>query len=282
MSDPTSRALRAAQRVWRSASSDHLSLVAAGVAFYALLSLFPALGFGVALYGLVADSNDVLRALEVVRGVVPGDAYALLTDQLIRISEGPDTALSVGAVVGLALALWSANRGTKALLSGMNIAYDEAERRGFVELNLVSLALTALIAVSGCLAIGGFTLVHTWVPDTLTKTPVWRSGQGLVLWVVAQGLLGILYRFGPNRRRPAWRWVSVGAVLASVAGVAASLVFSAYVEHFANYNQTFGALGGVAITMTWFWLAAFVVLLGAEIDAEIDRAPATPALREVA
>ncbi len=257
----------ATRRVVRSVASDNLSLVAAGVAFYTLLALFPAAVVVVAVFGLVADSSTAIAAVYEFDQLLPTAATELATEQLVRIADSNDSWLSTGALTGLAVAFWSANRGTKSLITGLNVSYDEQEERSLIHLNLLAFAMTI-----------GLLLLFAALATFATTTASWSDPTGLLTaarWGVAlvalHASLATLYRFGPDRRQPRWPWIGIGTVLASLGCVLTSFGFSIYVDYFDAYNETFGTLAGVAITLTWLWANAFVVLCGAEINAELEH-----------
>ena len=261
-------------RVWQSIGDDHISLVAAGTAFFWLLAIFPALTAFVSLYGLVADPATIGGHVEAMRGVVPEAGIELIATQLTRIVEQGDTAHGVTFLIGLAAALWSANAGMKSLFEAMNVAYDEDETRGFVWRTILSLGLTlgamvvlvlfivAIAVVPAVIAILGLQGASGWLVSLLR----WP----LVL-VLAGLALGVLYRVGPSREPPQWRWVTPGSAFASAALLVASMLLSWYLSNFADYNETYGSLGAVIGLMMWFWISAQVILIGAELDAELEH-----------
>lgn len=247
---------------------DNLALVAAGVAFYGLLALFPALATAVSVYGLVADRRDVAKAAEAMRGVVPNDVQQMILEQLAAITDGDQGALSVGALVAFGVSVWSANKGTKALFTGLNIAYREREDRNVILLNLFSLLGTLITVIAIGFGVGVLAMLPTlqgW-GGTAVRGVHWG-----MLTVGMLGFITALYRYGPSRRHAKWRWLSLGAIIATVLWTVGSVLFSIYVEAFGSYNETFGTLGGVVITLTWIWMSAFVILFGAEINAELEH-----------
>ena len=261
-------------RVKTEMAQDNLSLVAAGVAFYALLALFPAIAAVVSIYGLVADPQTVEQQLQSVSHILPQEARSIVEEQLKRVTASGSTALGLGAIVSLLLAIWSANKGTQSLITALNIVYDEDEKRGFIWLNVISLGLTVgmflflivcLVAIAGLPALIG----NLGLPEVVRQLAVWLRWPILgVAFVVA---LAMLYRFAPRRDEPRWRWVSWGAVVATVLWLIASGLFSWYVSNFGSYNETYGSLGAVAVLMMWLWLSALIVLLGAELNAEMEH-----------
>ena len=257
---------------WREFNADAIPATAAGAAFFALLSLFPALGVFASLYGLVGDVGVARQQIASLAGVLPQGAVSVLSDQLLRLAATPPTSLGVAFVATLATSLWSANAGTKALLAGLNTAYKAKEQRRFFALKGVSLAFTIgaiALAVLGVAAVAA-------MPTVLAATP-WRGfhGLGLLRWpgvmLVVLAALSMLYRYGPSRRRARRRWITPGALVAALAWMAMSVLFSIYVEQFGRFDRTYGALGAVAGLMTWIWLSFVVVLFGAELNAEFER-----------
>lgn len=261
-------------RVWEQIGSDNLSLVAAGVAFYSLLAVFPALAAMVMIYGLFADPAEVQAQLAPLQDVIPTDAFNILNTQLSAVAAKGAQPLGFGLVLTLGLSLWSATAGIKALFTAMNIAYEEQERRNFFMLNAVSVLLTilgiafmliALALIAAVPAAADFLGIEGWP----------KAGLLLLRWV---GLalffmvaLAILFRFGPSREAARLRWITPGAIVATVLWIIGSVAFSFYVQNFASYNKTFGSLGAVVVLLMWFYLTSFIVCLGAELNAELEH-----------
>lgn len=261
-------------RTKEAAKADNVPLLAGGVAFFALLALVPGLVALVSLYGLVADPTEVERQVRDLLGAAPQEVRELIRSQLRSIIEGSDTGIGIGATVGIVLALYSASSGMKHLVSAINAAYDEDETRKFVKLRLVALTLTfgavAFLAVT-------FAIV-TLLPALLRGTALGGTAQWVITvlrWpALAAAMvvgLGVLYRFAPDRDEPRWRWVSVGAVAATVLWVVASIGFSVYAANFGRFNETYGSLGAVIVTMLWLFITAYVVIGGAELNSEVER-----------
>lgn len=252
---------------------DDVSLLAAGVAFYALLALVPALVALVSLYGLVADPADIERNVDDALAAAPTEVGDLVKSQLASIVDSSASGLRVGALAGLAVALWSASSGMKNLMAAVNRAYHEDETRGFLKLRATSVALTVGFMVLGGAALFGLIVA----PKTLDRdgaAGAARTVIEIVRWpllalVVIVGL-AVLYRFAPDRDGARWRWISPGAVLAAVVWLAASVGFSIYTTNFGKYNETYGALGAVVIVMLWLWLGAYAVIAGAELNGELE------------
>lgn len=248
--------------------------LAAGVTFYALLATFPALAAIISLYGLFLDPATIQGQLEAAAWVLPSGAIEVLRDQILRLTETESASLGWRFLFGLGAALWSANAATKAMIEALNIVYGEEERRSFIHLTLVTLGFTfaaVLFAVLALAAVVALPLVLN-VLDLPRGTERWIS---LLRWpalaVIVALLITVVYRFGPSRERPKWKWVSMGSAVAAVLWLATSAGFSWYVSHFASYEQTYGSLGAVIGFMVWIWLSMSVLLLGAELNAEIEH-----------
>jgi membrane protein len=266
--------IQVVKRAWKEAKSDQVPLLAAGVAFYSFLALFPAMIAAVMIYGLVRDPADVQRQVDQLSATLPSDAASLLTTQLEAITSTSSSSLGLGLLVSLVLALWSASGGVGNVVSAINIAYDEEETRGFVKRKALSLLLTLAAIVFVVVAISLVAVMPALLDNLVDAGPV-RWGLEALRWlglVVAMSFaLAVLYRLAPDRDDAQFRWVSVGAVVATVAWLVASLGFSLYVDNFGSYNKTYGALAGVVVLLLWLWLTTYVVLLGAEINAEAEQ-----------
>ncbi|MHA6783043.1 YihY/virulence factor BrkB family protein [Pseudonocardia saturnea] len=262
------------RRAFAESSADNVSILAGGVAFFAFLSLFPALIAALTLYGLVADPATVARQVEDLAAGLPQDTQPLVAGTLQSLTAPEGTALGIGLIVSVLLALWSASGGTANLMTAINLAYDEDETRGFVRLRGTALALTLGAIVFVLLALGLVAVVPV-VLDALSLGVVGTVIAQIVRWAllvgVVVGALAVVYRVAPDRDSPRFRWVSPGAVVATVLWVAGSIGFSLYVNNFGSYNATYGALAGVAVLMLWLYLTSYIVLLGAEINAESER-----------
>jgi membrane protein len=260
-------------RTWRSITADHVSVVSAGVAFFGLLALFPALAAVVAVAGLVMSPAGVQDRMAAFAGVLPEEAAGIVTDQAVSVAEAGG-AVGWGAVLGFLLALWGASKGVKSIMEGMNIAYGEEEKRGFIRYNLVALGLT-LFLIAGVIVALGAAVVAPAIASFLALPGAVEALLKYAPWPVLLVLtilgLAVLYRFGPSREDAAWRWITPGAVVATVLWLVGTIAFSVYAANFGSYNATYGALGGVMVLLTWLWLSAFVVLLGAEVNSEIER-----------
>jgi membrane protein len=261
-------------RVMAQIKKDRLSIISAGVAFYALLAIFPALIMLVALYGLVSDPRQVEQQISAVSGILPPQAAEVLLGQLQDLTSRDSKALGAGAIVGLLLALWSASLGVRTLMEALNVAYDEEEKRGFFRFYGTGLLLTLTAIVGTVLAIA-LVVALPAVLQVLGLGQALKWVISIAVWpiLIIMMLLGlaIIYRYGPSRREPRWRWVSGGAIVATVLWIIGSLLFSVYVTQFANYNETYGSVGAIVILLLWFLLSSYAVLIGAEFNAEMER-----------
>ena len=261
-------------RTYEKMNENRLLAVAGGIVFYALLALFPAVTAFVSLYGLVADASTIDQHLSVAAGILPSGAVDILHEQLTRLTANRTSALSFGFVFGLLFALWSANSGTKAVIDGLNVAYGEIEKRSFVRLNILSLVFTLSAFLALTLAVGTVVVA----PPLLLHIGLGGAANaliGILRWpaLLAFVILGlaILYRYGPSRREARWTWLSVGSVGAAVAWLVASALLSWYIANFGTYNATYGSLGAAIGMMMWMWVSMIVVLLGAQLNAEIEQ-----------
>lgn len=253
---------------------DNVALVSAGLAFYILLAIFPAIAAVVSVYGLVADSAEVQGHFLAVADLVPEGARVMLADQMSRVAGGSTGSLSFAALLSLVIALWIASRGTQAFMMAMNVAYNEREKRGLVKQNLIALALTVCLLVFSTLA-----LIATVIVPALVASLGIEGTRGWLLTLLRWPLLAaffmvalaVLYRLAPSRNDAKWRWVTPGSILAVLLWLVASIAVSFYVGNFASYNETYGSLGAIVGTLMWFWVSAFVVILGAELNAETER-----------
>ncbi|MGH6864892.1 MAG: YihY/virulence factor BrkB family protein [Methyloceanibacter sp.] len=262
-----------AQRVWSRSFSDNLSVVSAGCAFYALFAIFPALTASISLYGLTADAATVERQFGMLESVLPPQAYQIVIDQIRRIAEISSRTLGWSLVVSLGIALWSASLGTQAMFAALNIAYGEPERRTLLQFYASAITFT-IIGILGAVAIL-FAIVY--VPILFADTGHPEAFERLVrivrwplLALLVLFLLALVYRFAPCRRTARWHWVTVGSIFATVVWLIASAGFSYYVSNFANYGRMYGSLGAVIILLFWLYISFYIVLLGAEINAEME------------
>ncbi len=260
-------------RTWREIISDRVALVAAGCAFYGTLALFPAISMLISFYGLVFDPATVEPQLATLQDLLPPSAFQLISERVHMLVTKPHGTLTMGLLISTGVALWSSATGTKSIISALNLAYEERERRSFLRFQLIAFAMT-LMALMGAVLGLGFIVA---LPPTLAM--LGYEGNTLVLVRIASllllvgfvlGSLSLLYRFGPCRRAARWVWITPGSILATALWLLASALFSFYVGHLASYDVTYGPLGAVVGVMMWFFVTVYVVLLGAELNAELE------------
>lgn len=262
-----------AMRVKNEVSRDNVSIIAAGLALYALLAIFPALTAAVSIYGLFASPDQIASHMQSFSGVLPADATKILQDQLQKLSERPQ-ALSLGLALSVLIALWSARKGMVALMAATNVAYDEREERGFFKQIFVSLVFT-LGAVLGFLLV---LLLAVAIPVIVNFLSIGRAAEIVVtvvrwamLWLIAVLGMAVVYRFAPDRKEAKWRWLTWGSGIGATLWLIGSVLFALFVRTSATYGQTYGALGGVVIMLLWFYLTGYALVLGAEINSEMER-----------
>ena len=265
-------------RLFQRVGENRIGLISAGVAFYGLLSLFPAITAAVAIFGLFLDPAVLLASSDWLLATLPEATATMIDGQMRDVAGAGETALGWAAVAALLLAFWSASKGMGSLIDGLNAVHRQTETRGFITLRLLTLLLTACLI----LALMIFVIVVAAIPTALVflgNAPMAEQLALILRWPFLYGFsvagIAALYRFGPSRRSRRKGWLSLGALLACTLWTAATLAFSTYVQSFASYNETFGAIGGVVVMLTWLWLSAYSILLGAQLDAEIDAHTAT-------
>jgi membrane protein len=268
-------------RTWKEAGDDNVGLLAAGVAFYAFLAVVPLLAATVLIYGLAADPETVAQHIRALFGVLPEDAAALIGDQLKAMTQTPAAAKGWSLAVALALAIYGASKGSGAIVTALNIAYEVKESRGFIKSTLLSLGMTLGALAVLVIAAAGISVMG-WVEAFFPGFPAWaHSLVKLLFWaiaVVAVGFgLAVTYRYAPNRPDAPWVWISPGSAAATLLWLAGSVGFGLYVSNFGNYNATYGSLGGVVVFLTWLYLSAYIVLIGGEMNSELERQQALEA-----
>lgn len=261
-------------RVYAGVTQDRISLIAAGVTYYLLLALFPAASALVSIYGFVSDPVAIVDRITFLSSVMPADALNIFLDQLRALTTERNTTLSIALIGGLALALWSANNGMKALFEAMNVAYGEQEKRSIVRLNLISLLFTLgalLLAIVILFAMGVVPAVlrYLWL-DRWTEIII-RFARWPVMMLFVTGGIMMLYRFGPSREPAKLKWLTWGAAFSTVAWLSASIAVSFYLGNIADYNATYGTLGALIGFMVWTWISVIIVIVGAEINAELEH-----------
>ena len=260
-------------RTYEQIGENRLLAVAAGVVFYGLLAVFPAVTALVSLYSLFASASAISDDLSLLAGILPQGAVDLLGEQIGRLTADGGK-LGFGFIFGLVVALWSANAGMKAIIDALNVVYKEREKRGFIKLNLISLAFTlaaigALLFALGAVVVLPIALSYLGLQsatDLLFRFARWP----LLLALVMVGL-AVLYRLGPSRREPRWQWISIGSVFAAIIWLISSALLSWYLASFADYNATYGSLGTGIGMMMWMWISSIVILFGAQLNSEIEH-----------
>jgi membrane protein len=259
-------------RVYGGLGEDRILMNAAGVTFYALLALFPAIAAFVSIYGLFADPGRIADQLDTLSAILPGGGMEVIRDQLTRVAAQGSGSLTFGAIFGLLVSLWSANGGMKALFDALNVVYGEQEKRGFIRLNATSLIFTVAMlgfAIVALVAIVAIPVVLDVLPDILGT--VLNLARWPVMAVLVALALALIYRYGPSRDEPQWRWISWGSAFAAVGWLVFSAAFSYYAANFGTFNKTYGSLGAVIGFMLWIWLSVTVILLGGKLNAEIEH-----------
>ncbi|MDB5361040.1 MAG: ribonuclease [Rhodospirillales bacterium] len=247
---------------------------AAGVTFYAILAIFPAVAALVSLYGLFADAGKIAAHLDQLSGFLPGGAVDVLRDQMTRVASKPPSTLGLTFFASLLIALWSANAGMKALFDALNVVYEEEEKRSFLRLNIVSLTFTAggiLFFLAATTAVVVLPLVVDFAGFGGTTKTLIEIARWPALLVVITLALACIYRYGPSREKPRWRWITWGSASAAIGWLLASFLFSWYAANFGSYNETYGSLGAVVGFMIWIWISTTVILVGADLDAEMEH-----------
>ncbi|HKT76646.1 MAG TPA: YihY/virulence factor BrkB family protein [Sphingobium sp.] len=278
-SSPTQMPLSAwrdiAIRTWRESSTDNVGLIAAGVAFYAFLAFVPALGAFVLSYGLLADPATIADHLQALFRLMPQDAAKLVGDQLLSVTSTAEGKKGLGLALALVLAIYGAMNGASAIITALNIAYEEEESRSFFRTSWLALLITLgllLAAIVGAFAIAALAFLEKLMPGasdaiiTLIRVGFWVAAALATSMVV-----GAIYRFAPDRRPAQWRWLTAGSLFTTLGWLAASVGFSFYVANFGNYGATYGALSAVVVMLMWLYLSAYILILGAELNSEIEH-----------
>jgi membrane protein len=265
-------------RTYQRSNDDRLLATAAGVVFFGLLAIFPAITALVSFYGLLADPSTISRNLQTLAMMLPEGSFQIVQDQIGRVLAKGSGELGAAFLFGIALAIWSANAGMKAVIDALNVAYGEKEERGFLKLNLVSLTLTVAAIVALVLMVNAVVVLPLAL-DSLGLKPVSQLIVSLARWplmfVLLMIALAVLYRFGPSRRAPQWEWLGVGTLVAVLLWIVGSAALSWYLSNFGNYTATYGSLGAAIGFMMWMWMSAIIVLLGAELNSEVERQTVT-------
>lgn len=262
-----------AKRIFTNMKSHNVPLIAAGVAFYCLLAIFPLLGATISLYGLLVSPSELQSHMAILVNIVPSDSSYIIEEQLKNLTEKSSSTLGWGFLLTLVLSLWSSSKGANALITACNITYCEAEGRSFFAGVLarivctISMIVTVIIALS---CISFFPKIISWMAGDLisSKQAAWITWP--IMLLLFNFSLSALYRYAPHRRSAQWRWVTPGSILATVLWIAASYGFSIYLSEFASYNKTYGSVGGIIILLMWLYLSAYIILIGAEVNAAME------------
>ncbi|MGX7953080.1 YihY/virulence factor BrkB family protein [Tsuneonella sp. HG249] len=262
-------------RTWKESSSDSIGLVAAGVAFYAFLALVPLLGATVLTYGLVADVQTVGAHITRLMNVLPRDVAPLIAEQLVSVVKTSGEKKGLGILLALVIALFGSRNAAGSIVTALNIAYEEKESRGFLKVNLLSLAITlgaVITAALGILGIGAMRFMHLAIPEAAPgMVSVSKVATYVVLAIAAATAAALLYRYGPSRQRSRWAWLTPGSVFFAVGWVLLTIGFGIYVARFGSYGATYGSLSAVIVLLTWFYLTAYLLLFGAELNSELEH-----------
>ncbi|PSO18966.1 YihY/virulence factor BrkB family protein [Bradyrhizobium sp. MOS003] len=261
-------------RTYQRIDDDRLLATAGGVVFFGLLAIFPAVTALVSSYGLFADPATISANLQTLATMLPQGSFQIVEDQVARVVSNGNTTLGATFLLGLLLAIWSANAGVKAIFDALNVAYEEREKRSFIKLNMMSLAFT-VGAIVALLVMVGVVVAFPLALNHLGMAPesklIVALGRWPLMFLILLMALAVLYRFAPSRDAPRWQWLSLGAVIAAILWIAGSALLSWYLSAFANYNATYGSLGAAIGLMTWMWMSAIVIMFGAELNSEIER-----------
>ncbi len=262
-------------RTWKESGDDNVGLLSAGVAFYLFLAFVPLLASAVLTYGLVADPQTVAEHIQTLARTLPREAAAIIGDQLKAITGSKSGAHGIGLLLAIAVALYGASKGSASIVTALNIAYEVKESRGFVRRTALALAMTVglvVIVLFGASAISALAFIEHLLPFS---SPVVHLLLQILLWVVAAAVvalgLALVYRYAPDRPDAPWAWVTPGSAAATLLWLLASFGFGLYVSNFGNYNATYGSLGGVVVFLTWLYLSAYILLMGGEMNSELER-----------
>jgi membrane protein len=248
-------------------------LVAAGVTFYCLLAIFPAIAALVAIYGFFSDPASISSQVDKLSGVMPGGALDVIRNQMNQVASQGPSKLGVAFIISFLVSLWSANAGIKSILDALNLVYDEPEKRGLIRLNLLSLAFTVAAILFILVAIACIAALPAVASSQLqgATAVIAQIVRWPILFIIIAVGLAFVYRYGPSRAEPQRRWITWGSAFASIAWIAVSIGFSWYAANFGSYNKTYGSLAAVVVLMFWLWLSAAIILIGAELDAEMEN-----------
>ena len=259
---------------WREIHDDNVTIVAAGVAFFTLLAIFPMITACLSIYGMFADPGQVEGLLQSVNSVLPAEAWAILQSQITSVITAPNAGLGLGIAIGLLIALWSAGAGIRAVMRAMNIAYGEKEKRNVATFYAMASAMTLAVIIFVWISLAVIIGVPAFL--ALMRLEGLTPGLSRVLpWIILIFIFafssGVVYRFGPSRRPAKKRWVMPGIIFTTLTWLIQSFAFSKFIAAFGNYNAVYGSLSAVIILLIWFWLTAYTVIVGAELNAEMER-----------
>ncbi|WP_294172778.1 YihY/virulence factor BrkB family protein [uncultured Sphingomonas sp.] len=262
-------------RTWKEAGNDNIGIVAAGVAFYGFLALVPLLGATVLIYGLVAEPQTVMQHASSLTDMLPTDVAQLISQQLITVVQTSGGKKGLGLAIALAISLWGARNAAGSVVTALNIAYEEEEKRGFIKTNLLAIAMTVgavLLAIMAGGAIGmlGY-LQHLFPGLGPMGAFFWRVLTYLLLGSIAAGAAATLFRYGPSREKATWTWLTPGSLTFAIAWIVLTLAFGFYVSNFGNYGATYGSLSAIVVLLTWLFLSSYVLLFAAELNSEIEH-----------
>jgi membrane protein len=257
--------------VYAGQSEDRIFSLAAASTYFGLLAIFPALAALVGIYGLFSDPSTIDAQLANLQGLLPQGGLTVVGDELKRISSQNGGTLGLAMIGGLLVSLWSANSAAKSLFDSLNQVYGEKEERGYLQLTLITLAFTLGAVALVILAVGALIVLPHVITIPPEASTAMRFAKWPLLFVVIAFALALVYRFGPNRQTARWKWLTWGSATAAVLWIVASFLFSWYAANFGSFNKTYGSLGAVVGFMVWIWISMIVVLLGAEIDAVLER-----------
>lgn len=261
-------------RVWHEMKVDHVQIVSAGVGFYFFLAIFPTIVAAISIYSLVLEPAQIEEQISRLNLILPERAFGMINDILQPVIQQTRKEIGWGLAVSILVSIWSANKGTNALFQGINIAYDEIDSRNIVKKNLLTLLFTLCGLVLGLLSL----LIVIFFPLLIDKFGFTEEIENIFTWfrwvilgIILITALSMVYKIAPNRRSPRFRWVSWGAILGTVLWLLGSMAFSWYVSNFGSYDDLYGSFAAVAILMLWLFLTAFIVLMGAEINSEMEH-----------
>jgi membrane protein len=262
-------------RTYKESDSDNVSIIAAGVAFYAFLAFVPMMAALVLIYGLVAEPSSVVQHVRALTGMMPADAARLIGEQLMNISQTATTKKGFGLLLAILISLYGAMRGATSIVTALNIVYNVKESRGFVKTTLLAVSITLGAVFALLLAILGIPVLGYVDALLPSSSPIVHQLLKIVFWIVAAAAISctiaLIYRYAPNREKPKWQWLTPGSIAATLLWVGATIGFGFYVANFGSYNATYGSMGAVIVFLTWLYLTAYILLMGGELNAELEK-----------